>query len=163
MLKELAAEWGFKIHCHDDVDGAKLLIAIAQVESSGGTNAIPRHEQAYSIGGYYYRNAKHVRVLFKEWGDWAACSYSSWQIMFITATELGYTGTPIDLRKDHIAIPYVVKYLNVRAFDKESFKKDPRSSLDKAADAYNSGSYADKNIPEDYIAKVKAAYIGVTA
>jgi len=152
MIKQLAADWGGKIDCPKDVDGGALLLALAEVESSGGTNAIPRFERAYSIGGYYYRRASHVRELWKRWGDWASCSYSSWQIMFVTATELGFSGSPQDLRRDPLAIPFVVKYLNVRAFAKGA------TTVAQAADAYNSGSFADAMVPADYIAKVQAAY-----
>lgn len=151
-IETLAREWGPRLHCPDHVDGVALLRAIAHVESSYGTNAIPRHESAYTIGGYYYRRAKHVRAEFRRWGDWAACSYSSWQIMFITATELGYEDSPVELRKDHVAIPYVVKYLNKRVFDQGG------DTVADAADAYNSGSFADQNVPEKYVAKVVAAY-----
>ena len=78
--------------------------------------AIPRFESAYSIGGYYCRRAKHVRELWRKWGDWASCSYSPWQILYVVANELGYEGSPEYLRDPATAGKFVVLYLNRRIF-----------------------------------------------
>lgn len=59
------------------ISGAKLLWAIAGVESSFGLNSHPRHEQGYCYAGRYFDPN-----LTAEWGCLAHCSYGPWQVMF---------------------------------------------------------------------------------
>jgi len=139
LVLEKSAPW---------LDGEILLKSIATVESSYGLNNIPKYEKAYDRGGIYYNT-----TLGMKYGAWAACSYSSWQIMFPTATELGFTGTPIDLCNDAIAIYWVIEYIKKRALDKGATK------IQEIYDAFNSGSFRDKFIPTDYIGKCTDAYI----
>lgn len=56
---------------------AKLLWAIAGVESSFGERSNPRHESGYCYGGRYYD-----AELSAAWGCLAHCSYGPWQVMF---------------------------------------------------------------------------------
>ena len=107
---------------------------------------------AYCPGGYYYKKSPEVRELWKRWGDSAACSYSSFQILYVVAIELGFGGSPIDLWYDEEACPLVVKFLNHRVIE-----KNPRN-LQDIADAYNSGTHRDRHIPHDYIRKFLTAY-----
>lgn len=151
-VEALSREHGPTLHCPTHIDGAILLMAIASVESSSGTYNIPRYEPAYGYKGYYYRRAQHVRDLWWKYGDHAACSYSSWQIMFPTAYELGFPGKPYELISDAVAVPWIVKFINKRIFDKGA------TSLREIGDAYNSGSFADQHVPEDYIRKLQQAY-----
>ena len=151
-LRTLCTDLAPSLETPPYMDGAALLRALAQVESSGGAQAIPRFERAYSIGGYYYRRSKAVRELWAKWGDWAACSYSPWQILFVVATELGYDGSPAHLREPSVAGKYVVRYLNRRIFNRGA------RSVAQVADGYNSGSFADQMVPEAYIVKLEAAY-----
>lgn len=130
----------------------RLLWAIATIESSAGKLNVPKHESAYAPGGHYYKRSPEVRALWNRWGDWAACSYSSFQILFIVATELGFEGSPIDLWYDEEACPVVVTFLNERII-----KRSP-SNLEDIADAYNSGTFRDQHVPLDYIEKFLKAY-----
>lgn len=134
------------------LSGTKLLRAIAQVESSGGAQNIPRFERAYSVGGHYFRRAQHVRDAWGQYGDLAACSYGPWQILYIVALELGYNGAPWQLTDPPESGPMVVKLLNRRIFGKGA------RTLAEVGDAYNSGSFADQMVPEEYIEKLEAAY-----
>lgn len=129
-------------------DGRGLLTAIAVVESSFGVNVGPRHERAYDYGGIYQNKA-----LLAAHGSFAAMSYSSWQIMFPVAFELGFKGTPSQLRHDEIAIYWVLEYLEHRIMRKGAEK------LQDVFDAYNSGSFRDNIVPQTYIANGMNAYI----
>ena len=151
-LRVLCNSLSVSLSSPPDMDAAALLRALAQVESSGGAQAIPRFEPAYSIGGYYYRRAKHVRDLWREYGDWAACSYSPWQILYVVASELGFDGSPIHLRDATVAGKYVVRYLNRRIFARGA------KTIAEVGDAYNSGSFADQMVPTQYIDKLDKAY-----
>lgn len=130
------------------MDGELCLKALATVESSYGLNNIPRYEKAYDRGGTYYNAA-----LSMKYGAWAACSYSSWQIMFPTAVELGFSGSPEDLNCDAIAIYWVMQYIEKRILNKGCTR------LQDLFDAYNSGTFRDTNVPQQYIAKCTDAYI----
>jgi len=134
----------------------RLLWAIAFIESAGGALNVPKHEPAYAPGGFYYKRktegGARVRTLWNRWGDWAACSYSSFQILFVVAVELGFLGSPIDLWHDEEAIVWVVNLLNERIIEKKP------ESLEQIADAYNSGSFRDRHVPHEYIAKFIRAY-----
>jgi len=135
-----------------NVDPEILLKAIACVESNYGKNTKPLFEKSYYKGGYYYKKSKQVRDLVKRFGRAAAKSYSSWQILFVVAWELGFRGTPEELDNDEIAIIYVIKFLNNRVL-----KYNPKS-IDDIFDGYNSGTYKDDVVPHGYINKAKAAY-----
>ena len=129
-----------------------LLVAIAMVESSLTLNNIPRYEKSYGPGGYYYKRSRTVRDYHRIWGGWAPCSYSSWQILYNTAVELGFRGSPHLLWNDKIAIKYVIKYLDHRVMRRGA------SNLTQIADAYNSGNFWDKIVPNRYIRKLREAY-----
>lgn len=128
-------------------NAAWLLGALAEVESTFGTNNVPRYEKAYDEGGIYYRRSPEVRARHVRWGDWAHCSYSSFQVMFHTACELGFRGTPLDLWKDEVAIFWVIEFIRKRAIEKGA------KTLSEIFDAYNSGTHRDRIVPEEYIAK----------
>lgn len=128
--------------------GDVCLAALATIESSYGIHNIPRYEKAYDRGGIYY-NAQ----LGMKYGAAAACSYSSWQIMYPTAVELGFTGAPTELNNDCVAIYFVMEYIQKRILDKGCER------LQDLFDAYNSGTFRDRIIPEEYIAKGMDAYV----
>jgi len=119
------------------VEPIRFLSALSMCESSGGIHRVPRFEPGYGPSGKYYN-----RDLYAKWGAWACCSYSSFQILFTTATELGYTGNPVELHlKDEVAIVYTKKYFERRVFPKTI----KFITLGNAADAYNSGSFISGN------------------
>lgn len=128
-------------------DPKRLLTAIAVVESGYGTYNVPKYEKAYDLGGRYGNKAEWLK-----WGALAACSYSSFQIMYAVAREMGYQGSPIGLCHDDVALPYVIKLLQRRILDRGA------STLADVADAYNSGNFRDSVVPTAYIAKFLAAY-----
>lgn len=123
-----------------------LLKTIATKESSYGKNNKPRFEKAYYIGGSLYKNFNNTyRSLIEEYKKDAACSWSSFQIMFMNAYDMGYKGKPSDLSNDEIAIPFVIDYINKRIL-----KRNPKK-LEDIFDAYNSGSFSDRVVPQSYI------------
>ena len=130
-------------------DPALVLWAFAGVESSYGRDRLlARLEPSYSPGGAFYRQSKAVRDLWARWGPGANCSYGSWQMMFPTAVDLGYPGTPEGLQADDVLAPLVCHYL----------ARAQGGTLENAADSYNSGSWRDRFVPLDYLAKIVAAY-----
>lgn len=135
-----------------DLNPLHLLIAIAGVESSYGVQNVPKYESAYAPGGLYYRRAKYVRDQYWIYGALSCCSYSSWQILYLSAYDLGCRDHPLELWKDEVAIEWVVKYLNVRVFGRGAKR------ISEIADAYNSGTHRDDIVPYEYIAKLEDCY-----
>lgn len=128
------------------LDPVALLKAISQVESSYGQNSNSHHEKGYCYGGAYYNSA-----LTKLYGCEAHCSYGPWQVMYPTALELMQGIVPYDLQSPETSLVVATMYIN-RAISRGA------DSLEKIADAYNSGSFKDSNVPAAYIAKVQEAY-----
>ena len=129
-----------------------LIGSIAEVESKFGLYNLPKHERAFDLGGKYENLSR-----WKRWGAWAACSYSSFQIMYPVACEVGYDEDPwdrppSDLWDDHVAIHWVLTYIRERILEQGV------STIKDFADAYNSGTHKDRLIPEDYIFKFTKAY-----
>lgn len=136
-------------------DPYAVLVAIATVESSFGSNNISRYEKAYSPSGAYYNPDQKERHL--KWGADACCSYSSFQIMYPTACELGFDSSPYDrnpqiLSCDEVAIFYVIEYIKNRCIAKGA------DTLEKLFDSYNSGTWRDNNIPINYMRVALQAY-----
>lgn len=132
-----------------------VLCAIATVESSFGTNNVPRYEPAYGQLGAYYNTEQKERYM--KYGAAACCSFSSFQILYPTACELGfdsspYTRSPLELTSDEVAIFYVIEYIKNRILAKGA------DTLEKLFDAYNSGTFRDSNIPTNYIRVALQAY-----
>jgi len=142
-----------KLLVPDGIDPEALLWAVYYCERYTKYNKEPRFEAAYAPGGLYYKNSEHVRREYEEWGSQACCSYSNFQILYITAVELGYTGPPLGLDADRIALPYVVKYINDRCFAKPG-----QETVEHVADAYNSGNHLDRFKPLKYIARFRRFY-----
>lgn len=91
------------------IDGALLLWALSGNESSFGRNCNPRHEVEFCPQNQPHRTTSGIVVrpgryaadglqvtLFRQWGCWACCSYTPWQLMAVNA--IGYT--PIELMSD---------------------------------------------------------------
>lgn len=123
-----------------------LLVAIAQNESSFGKNLGPRLEQAYDVGGYYFRRSKLIRNQYAKFGNDVAKSWGPFQLMYIVCLELGfhYDQSPSLLADFDTNTQYAVEYINVRALKNAREVKD-------IFDSYNSGSCRDANIPVNYI------------
>lgn len=131
------------------IDGARLLWAIAGVESSFGANCKPRVEPAYSYGGKYSAKLPQADLLH-EFGCDAACSYGPWQIMLCNAYGYKPTELAMDLDKACVA---TVGFIRRWCINTQQCK-----TLRDFADAYNSGSPRDSIVPEKYIEKVRNYY-----
>jgi hypothetical protein len=138
----------------EPVDSQVFLGAFSLNESSGGNNNKPKHESVYDIGGTYCKGKQFE--LCQQYGEAAACSYSSFQLMFICFYEMGYTPTTSQAGNDEYALPVVVKFFNTRIF-KDRHLGTP-NFLGMAGDAYNSGNYKDNNVPAEYISKLIKNY-----
>lgn len=138
------------------INRAVLLHALAEVESSHGEHQLAaRHEPAYCYNGFYFKSpaGEDLRRLSSAFGCLAHCSYSSWQLLFISAYEEGFRGDPTELRNDAVTLPFVVRYINRRILNRY-----PRITVPGFADAWNSGSPEDTNVPAAYIERLKEAY-----
>ena len=130
-------------------DATKLLVALAEVESSFAYHSRPRHERAYDRGGKYF-NVDLNRL----YGSFAACSVSSFQIMYPVAVELGLPTSvaPWELHRDCVAMPWVLAYIDKRILSRGW------NTLETFADAYNTGDASDENVPTKYVEKFVRAY-----
>ena len=95
-----------------DVDGARLLAAIAMKESSLGADCDPRHEPSWDIGGEYASNPQQAKNL-QLYPYAAACSYTPLQIMFYNCPGC----TPDELNTDlalgiRVSVYYMSRQIN---------------------------------------------------
>ena len=108
----------------------ELANAVSMVESSGGKNATPRYEPGFQKR--YLQGKPQWEQLAKQYG-WQAVSssYGPYQIMFPTAVDLGFKGTP-----QQLADPVI----NRQYFDKK-FTKDfaKTGNVQMALLRYNGG------------------------
>lgn len=138
----------------EPADPQVFLGAFSLNESSGGKNNRPKHETAYDIGGRYCKGKQFE--LCQTYGEAAACSYSSFQLMFICFYEMGFTPTPSQAGDDEYALPAVIKFFNRRIF--KDGTDNSVNFIGLAGDAYNSGNWKDGNVPLDYINKLIKNY-----
>jgi hypothetical protein len=154
---------------------AKFLDTIAAIESKRGENNVPRFEPAYMPKGFIITvqgrqligtGAVFNDVVEKRWKAFApnsictAASYGSWQIMYHTAADRGFTGHPCELWIDANSRPWVVK--EVDRLWKELSRKGSASVL-RIARAWNGGlGGADAKYTEGYGEKFAAAWKAVT-
>jgi hypothetical protein len=138
---------GIVTHDGQPVDGPLMLWAISGNESSFGRDREHvRVEPAYSPGGRYYLTSPELRDYYKRFGALACASLGSFQIMSITAKELGFCGNPADLMNDDVCAQWMSKLIAERFV-----KHQGATKLSEILDAYNSGSLRDKMIPVQYI------------
>ena len=104
--------------------------AVSMVESSGGTNSVPRYEPGFQRR--YLQGKPQWEQLAKQHG-WQAVSssYGKFQIMYPTAVELGFKGTP-----QQLADPVINRQLFEKKFTRD-FQKT--GSLQGALLRYNGG------------------------
>jgi len=151
VIARLIKENAQKLYVPEGLCAEAILWAVYRCEKYAKHSHVPRFEKAYTPGGYYYERSEMVRQEYERWGSWAACSYSNFQILYITARELGYDGPPLALDKDSVALPFVVKLLR-RIISRGAVTPE------EIADAYNSGTHKDKHVPEKYIKKFVRFY-----
>lgn len=154
-IAEAVEHWASSLHVPAGMNPIALLRAICDVETSGGDRwGATLHEAAYCYGGRYYVPSAALRRLSVPWGCLAHSSFGPWQILFITAYELGFSDDPVRLRDPMVSAEYAVKILNARCFD-----RIPDAAPEDAFDAWNSGRARDGIVPVDYIKKAKGNYL----
>jgi hypothetical protein len=143
-------------------DMATVLRAIAEVETANGRNSYPRFERSFAPLGFTCTVQGHIitgtgtnftPIAQRRWdlyGMGSACSYGKWQILAHTAMDLGFKGFPSEL--------WYGSQSWVEAALKKQFNKGA-NMIAKLADAWNSGSFTDANLPVDYVKQVTAAFI----
>ena len=123
----------------------KLLWALNMKEASGKSKAKSRYEPNYY--NQYLKGKKNWRLHLKidpeqKWGKEAiSSSYGPFQIMYPTAVQYGYKGSPADLEKPEVSLPYVQKYVN-------ALSKKFNGNIEKIFSAYNAGEKGVGSNPE---------------
>jgi len=155
-MRELCREYGSYLFLlrPGEPSGDAVLYSLFLVERYNKDNSKPRSERSYRPGGIYFPK---VKPLWEKYQDAAACSYSNFQIMFPTASELGFEGTPQELDHDKVAIVWVVELLKRRVIWMAR-KTRGFAPVESIYDGYNSGNPNDKRIPEAYIRKGLVCY-----
>jgi len=132
-----------------DLNG--VLWALSGVETSFGRNAQQtRYESAYGRNGRY-----SSEDLIASYGDHAAMSYGPWQIMFVNAYDaLNGFVRPAELTGiTYPAMGATVMFLDNRVIDRGA------DTLEKIADAWNTGSHRDSIRPSArYLRDVETYY-----
>lgn len=143
--REVANEcwrWGRYLWVPDSISGPHLLWALGGCESSFGLNCQPRHEAAYCTGAYSH--TPQIVKLTGDYGHGAHCSYGPWQILLVNC---GSDPAPHDLMDISRAAMETVTFINRRIL-----KGEKAITVAEIADAYNSGDWRDRIVPEKYIA-----------
>mgnify|MGYP001563777809 CR=1 FL=1 len=151
LLNKIIPEWAKKLNVPSGINPVALLKALARQESTYGANAKPRREKGYLPGGKYFNADQATR--YAKYGKDAGSSWGSFQILYPTAVELGFTGVPLQLGDDRVGIGFVMELLNRRIL-----KRDKAQTIEQIADGYNSGTHRDKSIPNQYITELRGHY-----
>jgi hypothetical protein len=93
-----------------------------------------------------------MQAIYAAFGDAGASSWSSFQILYVAAWELGCDLAPWMLHDDATALTWVIRHLDRRVFTAGA------RTVAEIADAYNSGSHTDGNVPAEYIASFIVHY-----
>ncbi len=125
-----------------EIHGPRLLWALSGCESSFGLYCEPRHEEAYCTG--IYSHSPQVMKLTELYGHGAHCSYGPWQIMLVNCNS---DAAPHDLMDISRAAMDTAVFINRRIL-----KGEKATTVEQIADAYNSGDWRDRHVPEKYIA-----------
>lgn len=153
-LKNLAKFHSIELKIPSGENPWAFLWALCGNESTFGSENVARNEPSYSPGGIYFQKSKHLQTLYKKYGAPACCSYGPWQMLYITAEEMGYDRHPSCLWSAFISLPWVVEYLN-------RMKAQGANTIELLAASYNGGPGAIKRQNENvqkYVAKLKMNY-----
>lgn len=153
-LKNLAKFHSSELDIPKGENAWAFLWALCVQESDGGVVNVSRNEPAYSPGGIYFKKSKTLSFLYEKYGSLVCASYGPWQMLFITAYELGYKEHPAYLWSGFVSLPWVVTYLN-------KAKAQGANTIELLAASYNGGFGAIKRQNENvqkYVAKVKMNY-----
>lgn len=139
------------------VNPPALLLALADVESSGGARSEAARFEPHLVPAI--RRA-HPEA-YARYGHRLAASYGPFQMLGVTALELGMEGPPERLAQPEVALVWALAFLHSR-LQRPSHRFIgglPSPAQPQAiADAWNSGSAADDSRPLDYIERLSAAY-----
>ena len=154
LKDELIAQWQGEVNVEGtDIVPGPLLGAIAHCESSYGIHKFAgRYEPAFGPGGMYFKFNEELKRLYSIYGHFVSMSFGAWQILYVSAQELGFADHPCLLMFDEVCIEWAVKYINIRAIKRGAVTPE------QVFDAYNSGNHRDRNIPHAYIAKASKFY-----
>lgn len=131
----------------DGVDGTRLLWGIAGCESSFGSNAVPKFEDAYYSGRYSANIDQHR--LNELYGRNGASSFGPWQVMLVNAPQ---GSTPQSFTSAHYGAVAAVAVLN------RIMRTQKPKTLGDIGDAFNSGNSRDNNRVPEYRAKLERFY-----
>jgi hypothetical protein len=130
--------WGGSLWLPPEIDGVKLLWALAGNESSFGANAAPRHEPAYDVGGKFAKVPAQAKLL-ELYGSAGACSYGPWQEMLVNCVA----GTkPDDMAQLGRCGLETTAFINRRIL-----KGEHATTIAEIAEAYNSGKWQWETVP----------------
>ena len=131
-----------------NLDGARVLWAIAGVESSFGLNCQPRHEMSYCTGSLSH--APQVVALTEKYGHAAHASFGPWQMMLCNAASVTTAGNwacpPENFASLEFCVEKAVAFINARILKAEGAR-----TLEQIAWAYNAGTFRQEFEPVQYI------------
>lgn len=144
---------GAELQAPADLDGRRIMLAIAAVESGGadprqaGANCGPRLEPAYDVNGSFYLKSPIQQGLVTTWGSPAAMSYGPWQMMFCNFSQ-GVTPLEVETDLARLALEFVRQF--------NQFERRWKfQTLEDIGEVWNMGREA----PDpDYTAKLDRAY-----
>jgi hypothetical protein len=145
-------QYGSQLEVPEGIDGIKLMIAIASNESNIGVNCGPRHEPAYEATGAAWAQKAMAPLLaqYPPVGNPpqspAACSYGTWQMMFVNYKDV----TPSQLLTDLEACAQNF----VRFFNTVLMAKHPQT-LAEIGEIWNMGHIAPDPV---YTNRLQIAY-----
>ena len=132
-----------------EIDGTKLLWALAGNESSFGANCMPRHEMAYCTG--IYSHAISTVLATEQFSHAAHASFGPWQMMLVNADP---ACDPELFGRVGFCALKVGGFLNT-----EIFGRQRATTLQEVGAAYNSGNFRDSSKwPLAYIAQLEQNY-----
>lgn len=150
------------------VDRTAFLAALAMQESGGGRNWQPNFESAFWEGGAYwnktlagYRDRWREKAdpEMREWcGKAIACSWGPWQVLYVTAAELGFQGPPWALVDPDLCLEWAITLINKRLAKRLPEGLSGPAIVGLLADGYNSGTFLDTHAPLKYIQAIRAFY-----
>lgn len=153
-----AQRHGQQLRLPADLDGSRLMLAIAMNESSLGRNVGPRHEPAYDVGGSVWQSNLQQQALVRQYGSDAACSYGPWQMMFI---NFGGGITPDQLHDVDLCAQEFVRFFNSYVI-----RSRQASTLEQIAQVWNGGHVFHPTPPpgvQAYVDRLKENYGHFTA
>lgn len=130
--------YGPRLTLPAEINGVRLLWALAGCESSFGSNTKPRHEQHYHDLAASGKNAELVR-LTRQYGCDAHSSFGPWQELLVNCWR---TMRPEDFADIDKCAVVTVAFINTRILTLEH-----ATTVKQIAEAYNSGKWQWHEVP----------------